>query len=248
MITFRTLTKWAALATCVFIGISVSQNTPQPRNSRPVTVAERLKQRGVSLTRQGLVLALRSSDPETRFLAAEQLAYEGAKETVPDIRDALRRESSPLAEINISYALAQLEDRDGFKALEEGCSNDKLAPNLRLVAARYLLDLHRNYCISSVLTILQNTNPVDRMQALSLLPKFEQLSDSDVARMLSLVLVALQDPIPAVRISAGDVIAVIGGKSVDEDLRAAMDREGDDVVRSQLQSDLQRLRKKYEEK
>lgn len=251
MTTFTTFKKWevGALVTCAFLGIGLSQTISSPRNGRPTTVAEKLQKRGVSLSREGLVLALRSEDPEVRFLAAEQLAYQGAKDTIPNMQDALKRENSSLAKINIGYALAQMEDQVGFETLQEGCSNDKLAPNLRLMATRYLLDLHRNDCIRTVLNVLQNAdNPADRMRALSLLPRFEPLSEDDSARVTGLVLAALQDPTPAVRISAGEVIARIGGKTAEEYVKAAADHEGDEVVRSQLQADLRRLQKKYEEK
>jgi HEAT repeat protein len=249
MTTSRTLGKCAALAICFLLGISFAQNISQPRNGPPTTVAEKLRQHGVSLTRHGLVLALRSTDPETRFLAAAQLASERAKEAIPNMRDALKRENSPMAEINIGYALAQLEDWTGLETLKEACTSDSVAPHLRLLAAGYLLDLHRSCCNSSVLDLLQNVpEPVDRMQALSLLPRFAQLSESDALRMITLVLMALQDPTPAARISAGEVISRIGTKTDEQYVKAAIDREGDEVVRSQLQSDLQRLCQRYAEK
>jgi HEAT repeat protein len=250
MTTFGVFNRCGALAMCffVFFVVSLAQNTSPAPNGPPTAVAEKLQQRGISLTKEGLVLALRSKEPETRFLAAVQLASEGAKETIPDIRDALGREDSPLAKINIGYALAQLKDKGGFQALEEACSDSRVASHLRLFAARYLQDLHSNYCISSVLDILQNSdNPSDRMEALSLLPRFHELPENDAARIEALVVRALQDATPAVRISAGQAISVIGAKTDDQYIEAAINREGEGVVRSQLQLDLQRLRKRYNE-
>ena len=99
-----------------------------------------------------------------------------------------------------------------------------------------------------MLDILQNSdNPSDRMEALSLLPRFHELPENDAARIEVLVLRALQDSTPAVRISAGEAISVIGVKTDDQYIEAAINREGGDVVRSQLQLDLQRLRKRYNE-
>jgi len=237
------------LAICLMVTAGFSQNIVR-RDSRPAAVAEKLREHGVSLTREGLVTALRSEDPEVRSLAAAQLAfYEGAKETIPDIRAALERESDSLAKVNIAYALAQLGDQDGFEALRAGCFDSKIVPRIRLFAAGYLLNLRRGYCVTAALDILQDSDsPADKMQALSLLPQFGDLSEKDAVRMRALVFGALQDPTPAVRISAGQVIAAIGDETAEASVRAAIEREGDEVVRSELQSDLRRLRKKHGEK
>lgn len=247
MNTLMTFKKCGVLLGLFTIGICFSQNIVQRQNGAPVSIPAKLQQHGISLTREGLVSALQSKDPEIRFLAAEQLAYAEEKDTIPDIRDALRREENPLAEVNMGYALAQLGDPNGFEALKRDCSKTQFQNHLRLVAARYLLDLDRDYCVGIVLDSLQNSsNPMDRMDALSLLPRFSHLSHNNIVRMRNLVLTALEDPTPAVRISAGEAISRIGAKSDEQYLGAAIDREGDDVVRSQLQSDLQRLVSKYD--
>jgi HEAT repeat protein len=214
------------------------------QNRQLATFAQKLRQHHVELTRASLLNALASSDPEVRFLAAAQLASEGGNSAVPAIRGALVREQVPLTKVNIAFALAQLNDSNGRAALHQICNDPNIESHIRLLATTYLLEINGPDCVTSVLDILQNDDdPADRMEALSLLPRFTEVSQIDAARISAEVQRSLQDPTPAVRISAGDVIARILDQHAAEYLRAAISREGDDVVRSQLQSDLARVEK-----
>ena len=69
---------------------------------KPQTFDDLLKRHNIELTRQGLVDALRNTDPEVRSLAAQKLAEDKAVETIPAIKDALARESVPWTRMNIA--------------------------------------------------------------------------------------------------------------------------------------------------
>ena len=62
---------------------------------KPQTFGDLLKRPNIELTQQGLVDALRNTDPEVRSLAAHKLAEDKAVETIPAIKDALASEKVP---------------------------------------------------------------------------------------------------------------------------------------------------------
>ena len=78
-----------------------SQPISQDNGPGP-TFGELLKRHNIELTQQGLVDALRNTDPEVRSLAAQKLAEDKAVETIPAIKDALARESVPWTRMNIA--------------------------------------------------------------------------------------------------------------------------------------------------
>jgi HEAT repeat protein len=119
----------------------------------------------------------------------------------------------PGTKVNIAFALAQLGDEVGISTLEEACHNSKVNPGFRLRAALYLLDLNSNACLPDVLGLLQSKEEDDasyRMEALSLVPSFKDVSEDESQKLLAATLDNLTDPTPAVRLSASDALARLG--------------------------------------
>ena len=84
---------------------------------KPQTFGDLLKRPNIELTQQGLVDALRNTDPEVRSLAAHKLAEDKAVETIPAIKDALATEKVPWTRMNIALALAEMGESIGFDTL-----------------------------------------------------------------------------------------------------------------------------------
>jgi HEAT repeat protein len=216
-------------------------------NGRMPTLAEQLQQHKIALTRKALTSALRNADAEIRELAALKLAEDGAKESIPVMEDAFAVESSEGAKVNIAFALAQLGDENGIVALTNACRDSALGTGSRLQAVRYTLDLNNNSCMTVVVAILRSHSEDDatyRMEALSLIPSFKHVSREDSQELLQSALGNLTDPTPAVRISAGDALARLGDIAAVPYLNDAAARDPDEMVRTQLESAMQRLQLK----
>jgi HEAT repeat protein len=222
--------------------IVVSQNAPFAGNRRLPTFAEKLQQHHIALTKSALVNALRNPDAEVRYLASAQLAANRAKDTIPSIIGALTAERVPLARLNIAFALVQMDEKKGFAELKNTCDDAHVPSHFRITAASYLLDVHDEHCLRSVLRMLRSdAEPTTRMQALSILNRFERIQKKDFRAMHHLVLNALADPDPSVTLTASSTLSSIGNGSDIQNLRNAIADEHDEVVRSQMQDDLQRL-------
>jgi HEAT repeat protein len=222
--------------------IVVSQNAPFAGNRRLPTFAEKLQQHHIALTKSALVNALRNPDAEVRSLAAAQLAENRARDTIPSIIGALTAERVPLTRVNIAFALAQMGEKKGFAELKSTCDDARVPSHFRIFAASYLLYFNDEHCLPSVLGMLRSdAEPTTRMQALSILNRFEHIQKKDFRAMHHLVLKALTDPDPSVRLTASSTLSSIGNSSDIQNLRNAIADEQDEAVRSQMENDLQRL-------
>ena len=218
-------------------------------NGRLPTVAELLQKRGIALNSSALVAALQSQEAEVRELAAQKLAEDKAKDSIPSIEQALAAETQKGTKLNIAFALGQLGDEKGTNALTDACRNSALNTGLRLRAVRYLLNLDNEVCLSAVVDLLESQREGDsnyRAEALSLLPSFKRGSTADSQKVLLAVYANLTNPAPDVRLSASDVLSRLGDARAIPHLQNAIAAEHDDEVRSQLTNALQRLQKSLE--
>jgi len=213
------------------------------RNQPLATIEAALESHHVELTKTGLLNALRDRDPEVRWLAAQKLAADKARDAVPAIREALDKDwSVPQNRVNIALALAQLEVSKGFETLEAACVDPGLNPSTRLLAAGYMLDLGKHSCLKGVMDAIDaHDDPGAQMQAFSLLPRYEPLSAGERTMVLQLVVKSLADPTSAVRMSAATALAAIGDRGSLEALRSAIARESESAVREHLQLELRIL-------
>lgn len=224
-----------------------SQLLVSAQNGRGPTLAERLQQHDIALTSSALVAALRSPDAEVRELAALKLAEDRAKQTIPSIEKALRSEEQPRAKVNLAFSLAQLGDHEGVTTLADTCHNAALKPDPRLLATRYMLDLNSDTCVTAVLDVLQGQDEDDAgysMEALSLTPSFKHVSKEGSNRILASIVRNLQDPTPAVRLSAGDALASVGDSDAIPLLQNAIASEADQANRTFLEVALKKLQQK----
>jgi len=211
----------------------------------PVSTAAILQQRHIEVTRDGLLGALKNPDAQVRYLAAEKLAEDKMTDAIPSIAEAVAIEKVPATRLNMAYALALLGDKQGILVLKTACDSRDLSSYLRARAAQYLLDMHTESCLNSMLDMLQTTTePESRSEALSVLRSFEHVSKEDTQRMFALAVKALQDQTPAVRIDASITLATLGNISAITYLRRAMANERDQVVRSQFQDTIRALQQK----
>ncbi len=210
------------------------------------TFAELLKQHNIQLTQPALVEALRNGDPDVRYLAAQQLAEEKATETIPAIKAALASETVPLTRMNVAFALAQLGESTGFDILEENCRNHDQGARIREQSALYMLNLHResSVCWSAVLDVLEGGSNGYKMQAVTLLPQFHNLSKEESGRVFVGLVKALHDPYPLVRLDAGRALADVGDGRALTELREAVANEQEEDIRPQLEQDLKILQDK----
>ena len=213
---------------------------------KPQTFGDLLKRHNIELTQQGLVDALRNTDPEVRSLAAHKLAEDKAVETIPAIKDALASEKVPWTRMNIAFALALMGESIGFATLEDNCKNDNTSANIRTRSAEYLLRFNRDSaaCLSGLLDLLKSGSNGDRMAAAELLPRYRNLSKEDSETVFTGLVEALHAPGPAVRIAAGQALADLGDTRGIADLGRAIESEQNELVSSGLQEDLGILRNK----
>jgi HEAT repeat protein len=212
---------------------------------RFATFKQLLVERNIALTEGSLVAALRNTDAHVRYLAALVLAEDKATDAASAIADALASEKVPETRVNIALALAQLGDENGFVALQKDCVDTALATSLRMYAAKYLLDLHNEGCLSAIEDVLRSTKDVgSRVLAMSQLARFQHASEGDADKILDSLTTALSDPDPTVRIAASHALGALGNLSAVPHLQNAIAVEHDEAVRPIMQADLRRLQGK----
>ncbi|HUG97431.1 MAG TPA: HEAT repeat domain-containing protein, partial [Nitrososphaera sp.] len=157
-----------------------------------VTIEASLQQHNVALTQPALLAALRSTDAEVRWLAAQKLANDAARDAIPAIIEALDAEKVPRTKVNIASALAQLGDNRGTVALRDVCDDVRTRSSIRMLAAQYLLNVGDEHCLGSVVQILSSKPDADsQVQALSLLPRFRRPPAGLATMVLNLVMASL---------------------------------------------------------
>ncbi len=200
---FRRLTIALALAVAAIVP-AIAQSGPLE------TLDHALRRHHVAPTRSALLGALRNSEPEVRGLAAAKLAENKDTEATPDIAEALAAESVPLTKTNIAFALAQLGNQTGNSTLKEMCHDTDLDYWVRLGAARNMLFLNSNACLPDVIELAHSTdesNTTCRLDALSLMPQFRNLSKKESQVILESLRAGLLDTNSGVKISAGNALA-----------------------------------------
>jgi HEAT repeat protein len=231
----------------LILAVALVGGQPISQDDGPVpTFDELLKRHNIQLTQQGLVDALRNSDPEVRYLAAHKLAEDKAVETIPAIKDALASEKVPWTRMNIALALAEMGESIGFDTLEDNCKDKGTSGAIRTRSAEYLLRFNRDSttCLSGVLDLLKGGSNGDRMAAAELLPRYHNLSKEDSETVFTGLVEALHAPDPSVRMAAGQALADLGDTRGIAELERAVGVEQEEAVRLRLEDDLKTLRKK----
>lgn len=207
------------------------------------TIAEKLRQHHIDLSKGSLISALLNTDPEVRYLAAEQLAEDKATDAVPELERALQSEQVPATKVNIAFSLALLHDNLGLETLKSVCTDSRFPGYLRLRAASYTLKLKNDGCVNTILHDLESSKDAQtRIGALSLATQLAQLSNNHLQTIYPFILAALDDATPAVRLSASDSLATIGNPAAIPYLEHAITIEEDQTIRAEMQDNLNRLK------
>ncbi len=225
---------------------------PQERSINGVPIGDMpeqlLKSHHIALTHWSLVAALRSDDAEVRKLTAGILANRWPNDTASAIEEAMLREPVIRNRIWMAFDLAKLRNHTGREMLISECHKRGNWGSDRMLAARFMSDLHDDSCVDSIIDVLQsNSDPndtVSKEEALDLVPNFiEHLTQRDSQRVFELVANALDDPAPGVRMDAGDVLVRLGDVTTIPRLEAAIARKQEETCRGALDRDLKQMQK-----
>jgi HEAT repeat protein len=219
----------------------------------PISDEQILEQHHIALTTPSLVEALRSDDPMIRRLAAKVLSTHYPKEAIPDIEQAMFRESNNPTRMSMAFDLARLGDQAGRQMLVDECHDTSKWGSERIAAAWDMSVIHDDSCVDSVLEILQsNSNPHDtraKTEALELVPTFiGHLSKQDSDWVLELVANGLEDPWPGVRVTASEMLDRLEYVAAIPRLKGAIAREQDQSCRGELERHLKQLQRKRTDK
>ncbi len=225
-----------------------AQQTPEIGRATLYTYGDLLRKHNIELTEAALHSALKSSDADVRYLAAMKLAEDKATDAIPAIEEALTAERAPRNRVNIALALGLLGVRAGYIELKKVCGDRTFVSEFRLYAVRYMLDLNSPdaaECLPAAEEIEESRDADlgDRISALSLLPRFQNLAGEESQRIFDLVLKSLGSPEPVVQIAASDALSTIGGADAVAHLKAAVANEKDENVRAVFERALARLQK-----
>ena len=213
------------------------------------TSAHFLARHGIALTKEGLIGALSNSDLWIRLGASQQLVLDGEKDAIPFIRAAVGREPRLTSRLTLAFDLGQLGDQSGVDLLKATCSNASSGAGDRVFAARCLLYLHSDSCVSDVLSILDsNIEPPEVIQAVDFFSGFKHVLGSDGGMnkddIVAHLVKRLGDDDAGVRLAASSALSGFGGASAVAALKEAIERETEEVVKRQMQADLTLLEKK----
>jgi HEAT repeat protein len=231
----------------LILAVTLAGSQPISENNGPLpTFGELLKRHNIQLTQPALVDALRNTDPEVRDLAANKLAEDKAVETIPAIKDALASEKVPWTRMNIAFALAVLGESTGFDALEANCRNHDLPAAIRTRSAGYTIILNHEstVCLRATLDLLESGTNGDRIEAVSLLPGFHNLSPEDSEKVFAGLQRALHASHAAARLQAGRALADLGDRRGIPELCDAIRAEQEQGIGPQLGQDLRILQEK----
>jgi HEAT repeat protein len=224
---------------------AIAQQSPEVGSVKLYRYGDLLREHNIDLTEPALVRALKNPDASVRYLAAMKLAEDKAVDATPAIEQALAAEGIPRDRVNIALALGLLGDQSGREELKKLCGDRNLVPEFRLYAVRYTFDLHfqDERCLAATEQIVESKDVTfsDRISALELLSRFQDLTAEQSQKILQLTLNCLADTEPTVRIAAGQTLASFGNGSAIPHLEGAIAREQDEGVRSVLKEQLKKL-------
>ncbi len=211
-----------------------------------------LRRHNIELTKPALLRALKNPNAEVRWPAAIKLAEDRAVDAIPAVRHALSAEKIPRARVNIAVALGLLGDSGGRKELKKLCADEGFPAEFRLYAVRYMFDLHVEKdgdCLQAAEEIVQRVNSDyhsvgDRQAALSILPRFQNLTQAESQKVFDLALERLADPEPTVQMEASAALASLGNIAAIPYLEAAIAREQEEGTRSVFEFNLKKLQVK----
>ena len=209
-----------------------------------LTIDQQLRSRGILPDEASLENALLNVDPEVRILAALKLGDEKNTSAVAAIEAALKKEKMPEVKIQLAFALAELGDSEGLRALTSFCGDQSQSSSIRLGAAQDLLRFGNTLCFQNVLAIVSDPkqDSATVAQAAAVLGEYQRLVKNDSAVLKPLVKL-LDSADPTVRIAASQALRHVGATTMMPALQAAIEREKDEGARAQMEADLRILQR-----
>ena len=223
---------------CVLYSFAVPCAAQQPPTSEAY-----LASRHVSSDLPSLRNALKNPDREVRGVAAGVLAEIGDVRSIPLLKEAIRVEQNPYVKINLSSALASLQDLQGNAALIGTCGNRNEAGPLRLTAATQVLRTGDSIsCLGSVVDILRDDpSPPNRELGLQYLRRVTFAPSSLLSELREVLVASLSDPAPINRQYAGESLYIFGDCSTIRAFQRAVQVEKEEKTKDHMQDDLTRL-------
>lgn len=191
---------------------------PQPPTSRQF-----LLDHGIDLKPESLQAALENPDPVIRGAAAMELATEKITSSAPKIKEALIKETDPVAKLRLASSLTSVSPDDGKSFMIELCQDLSNGKRPALAAARALMLLDRQgtsalSCVPTLMTVLRDSSdPPHQADALSALTIYRPiLQDSSLSEIQSLSLSFMKSKNFTMQIAAAKFLAAEGsGQSID---------------------------------
>ena len=223
-------------------GQSTAENASNPCSGGLTTIEQCLTEHHIALTKDGLVLAVHSENPEIWALAADELAIKGVSDAIPVLAELLEAKSDPNDKIILANALSALHDERGVETLQHYCDDRTVSMGDRLWAAYQLLRYRPKSCAATLIEGLRNDT--FRVQALGMIPNFRELTPSESAQVRILLLSSLQDNDFTVRLQAAQTIRALGDATLVPPLEVAMAHESNSSVREAMGYSIETIQKK----
>jgi HEAT repeat protein len=207
----------------------------------------------IVLTREGLQATLQDPDSQVRMVSARQLACKHTTDAIPALTKALEAEKVDWVKTEFVIALARLGDENGWRILRETCDNPKLPIAERMFAAEFLLRLHQELHLETILEALDHDLTIGwrsaevyddrdtRIGALRLVRYVQGLSLLQSSQIRANVVQCLTDPDPMVRVEASTTLSLRGDVSAIQSLQTAVSKETDADARRWIAYNLNML-------
>ena len=206
------------------------------------TFVHALQRYHIEITRPALVEALKNPKKEVRGLAAAELAEMKAFDALPYIIQAAEVERDAQTQVNIAAAASWLDSAEGLAMLRSICRDSSVSAYVRLDAARNVFLERDHSCFSELVEMMQPASEVDvRIGALMLASQIKPKTKDESQCVLSVALEALKDRDLRVRLSASYALRWLNDAAAIPALLRAIEQETEEVVRSEMESDLQYL-------
>jgi HEAT repeat protein len=230
--------KIILIFTILFITISMNNEAAYADKKLP-TPEEQLQAYGINLTIPDLKKALHHTQPVIRENAAIILGKRKEKSAIPDLKGLLK-DNYIYARIAAAEALFIMGDESGIPVLFEILKAANIPARLR--AASTLADIGKVEGYETITHILKDNDPMDRLNAVRILPRFLRFKEPNIKVVSDLIKVLQQDKDARVRSAAADELKNFSGNEIVEAFKKALEEDKDDVVHGIAEQYLKKIK------
>jgi len=218
--------KITFIFTILFITFSMICNEAYADKKLP-TPEEQLQAYAINLTIPDLKKALHHSLPVIRENAAIILGKRKERSAISDL-NGLLKDNYIYARIAAAEALSIMGDDSGIPVLFEILKAANIPARLR--AASTLADIGKVEGYETVTQVLKNNEPMDRLNAVRILPRFLRFKEPNINVVPVLIKVLHQDQDASVRRAAADELKNFSGNELVEAFKKSLEEDEDVVV------------------